>query len=105
MGSEGQGHEVYIFLARLNSKPSSQLDLTLEMMEQFDDRYYRWVLKQVLAGTTLLLFVLSTLFKVNLILYSLIPRMGEIERGHSRTLRTSVFTPTDKKYLTYLKNT
>ena len=37
------------FLARLNSKPSSQLDLTLEMMEQFDDRYYRWVLKQVLS--------------------------------------------------------
>lgn len=37
------------FLARLNSKPSSHLDLTLEMMEQFDDRYYRWVLKQVLS--------------------------------------------------------
>lgn len=37
------------FLARLNSKPSSHLDLTLEMMEQFDDRYYRWVLKHVLS--------------------------------------------------------
>ena len=38
-----------IFLARLHSKPTSQLDLTIEMMEQFDDRYYRWVLKQILS--------------------------------------------------------
>ena len=37
------------FLARLHSKPTSQLDLTIEMMEQFDDRYYRWVLKQILS--------------------------------------------------------
>ena len=37
------------FLARVLSKPTSQLDLTIEMMEQFDDRYYRWVLKQILS--------------------------------------------------------
>ncbi len=37
------------FLARLHSKPTSQLDLTIEMMEQFDDRYYRWVLKEILS--------------------------------------------------------
>jgi pimeloyl-ACP methyl ester carboxylesterase len=35
-------------IARLNSKPSRQLDLLLETMEQFDCQYYRWVLRAVL---------------------------------------------------------
>jgi len=37
------------FMARLNSKPSRHLDLILEVMEQFDCDYYRWVLDKVLA--------------------------------------------------------
>jgi pimeloyl-ACP methyl ester carboxylesterase len=36
------------FIARLNSKPSRQLDLLLETMEQFECQYYRWVLRAVL---------------------------------------------------------
>ena len=35
-------------IARLNSKPSRQLDLLLETMEQFECQYYRWVLRAVL---------------------------------------------------------
>lgn len=36
------------FITRLNSKPSRQLDLLLETMEQFQCQYYRWVLRSVL---------------------------------------------------------
>ena len=36
------------FITRLNSKPSRQLELLLETMEQFECQYYRWVLRAVL---------------------------------------------------------
>jgi pimeloyl-ACP methyl ester carboxylesterase len=45
---QGYIRNLIFFMARLNSKPSRHLDLILEVMEQFDCDYYRWVLKQVL---------------------------------------------------------
>ena len=35
-------------MTRLKTKPSRQLDLLLETMEQFDCKYYRWVLTAIL---------------------------------------------------------
>ena len=45
---EGFIRGLIFFMARLNSKPSRHLDLILEVMEQFDCNYYRWVLGQVM---------------------------------------------------------
>lgn len=45
----GMIRNLIFFMARLNSKPSRHLDLMLEMMEQFDCEYYRWVLDAVLS--------------------------------------------------------
>lgn len=45
---QGTVLRLIFFLTRLNSLPSRELDLILEMMEQFSCEYYRWVLKAVL---------------------------------------------------------
>jgi pimeloyl-ACP methyl ester carboxylesterase len=37
------------FMARLNSRPNEKLESIIEMMEQFDNHYYQWVIERVLT--------------------------------------------------------